>query len=138
MKKIAYFFAAITLLVIITPLAISSNLITYILHPKSSRKNFNTLLFTISLSIDAFGNVLLSSLFNRLFITNKGYPYGNWHETISQVTGENHINKTLTKQGERFRFFLDIVFGKDHCEKAVRSKKIRAERYLNRLKNPHI
>lgn len=133
MNKIVYFFSALVLLIIILPLAILSTLYTYIFRYKTVRRKFNALLFTIALSIDAFGNVMLSTLFNKILITDKGYDFGNWNETISQVTGENELMGTLTKRGRRFKNLVNLVFGENHCVRSVRMKEIRSERYLNRI-----
>lgn len=133
MKHIIYFLSAIFLLIIVFPIAIISIVYRYVFKTSSARKTFNDFLLTVALSIDAFGNVLLSNLFNHILITEEGYPYGDWHETISQVTGENEIMNTLTPLGRKFRNLLDWIFGKNHCRNSVKYKEIRCKRYLHRI-----
>ena len=133
MKHTLYFLLAVFLLVVLLPVAILSTAYTYIFHHSTAKMRFNRLLFTIALSIDGFGNVILSSLFNRVLITDDGYHYGNWYETISQVTGENELMGTLTKRGIWFKDKVNKYFGENHCVKSVRMKELRCKRYLNRV-----
>lgn len=43
----------------------------------------------LALSVDQFGNVAMSPLFNLILIKEGGYKFGNPDETISSVIGKN-------------------------------------------------
>ena len=54
----------------------------------------------MAISLDQFGNVSMSRLFNILLITsNSENLFGNPDETISSVLGKNKINSTLAPLG---------------------------------------
>jgi hypothetical protein len=67
------------------------------------------------------GNVLMGDVFNALFITAKGEPYGSPRSSISAVTGFNIFRGTLTSFGKTMKPLLDFIFEKDHAENAARS-----------------
>jgi len=133
MKNAAYLLLAIFLSVLLIPIGITYTILRYIIFPYHVWQTFSNFMLKWALSIDGLGNVILATLLNDIMITKKGYPFGNWHETISQVIGDNQLNGTLTKSGHIFNKILDKVFEPNHCLNAVRNKKLRCLIYLRRL-----
>ena len=74
---------------------------------------FSEYIYKVAISDDQKGNVVLSPLFNDTLITKDGYKYGNPDKTISEVTGVNVLDNTLTGLGYRFNLLLSM-FGRDH------------------------
>ncbi|GAA0871810.1 hypothetical protein GCM10009117_09560 [Gangjinia marincola] len=63
----------------------------------------------IAISVDQLGNVLMQHLLNHLWITSKGYKFGNRDETISSVIGKNLQTDTLTSFGKLMDRILDFL-----------------------------
>ena len=63
----------------------------------------------MAISIDQLGNVSMQHLLNTLWITKKGYKFGNRDETISSVIGKNLQAKTLTGFGKFINSVLDFI-----------------------------
>ncbi len=74
---------------------------------------FGDFLLKIAISIDQLGNVLMQHLFNTLWITKKGYKFGNRDETISSAIGKNKQQNTLTSFGKFIDKILDFI-GQNH------------------------
>ena len=70
--------------------------------------------------IDRFGNRNLRTLLNTTLITDKGYKFGDYRETISSVLGKNKLTKTLTTTGKVLCAILDFL-DKNHCIKSIRN-----------------
>lgn len=87
----------------------------------------------IAVSIDVFGGVAFSGLFNNLLLVNQIYKFGDPHETISEVLGWAQYYNDLTKTGKVLVAILDWV-DKDHCEKTRVHGIILANKKLNQKK----
>ena len=133
MKNITFLILAIGLSLLLLPFGIIYTTVKYIINPRNVWGNFTDFMLKWALSIDGLGNVMLASLLNDLMITKDGYHFGNWHETISQVLGDNLLNGTLTKQGHFLSRVLDKIFETNHCDNAMRNKKLRCIKYIRRL-----
>lgn len=99
---------------VIVPLAFLFGIIV-----ASFKKERDKYFLDAAISIDQNGNTVCKYLFNILFIKRDGVPFGSVDETISSVTGRNHITNTLTNFGKIFRRSLDRSLGKDHCVNAI-------------------
>jgi len=71
-----------------------------------------------AVNIDKFGNREFRTLFNKVFITDEGYKFGNINETISSVLGKNQLIGTLTKEGKMIVWILDKI-DKNHSIKSI-------------------
>lgn len=71
-----------------------------------------------AVNLDKFGNREFRTLFNKVFITDKGCRFGNIEETISSVLGRNELKGTLSKTGKVLVWILDNI-DKDHCFKSI-------------------
>ena len=75
--------------------------------------------FSLALSLDQFGNVVMAGLFNTIMITKSSKNlFGNIDETISSVVGKNEIDNTLTKFGKLLNYILNRI-EKDHSKNAI-------------------
>lgn len=72
----------------------------------------------MALSIDQFGNVMCSSMFNRLLIEKNGVKYGGEDMTISYITAMNRNKGTLKVCGIILAVLLDAI-DKGHLDKAI-------------------
>lgn len=73
---------------------------------------------TFAIDVDRFGNSQYRSLFNRFLITENGYKFGDFRETISSALGKNVLKQTLTKSGKILVSILDFL-DENHCIKSV-------------------
>ena len=71
-----------------------------------------------AIAIDQTGNVLMSDLFNELFIKKEGCQFGDKNETISSVLGKNQEKNTLTKAGALLAKGLDKI-DKNHSLNSI-------------------
>lgn len=129
-KYLGYLVLAIVLLVLLLIPGILTTLAQYIYRPGQALWRFSEVMKQTALSIDGLGNVLLGAFLNAVFCKKDGHRYGRWYETISQVTGENELKGTLTRQGVGFKNFLNWLFEPDHCRNAVMAKIKRCQQYL--------
>lgn len=75
----------------------------------------------IAIAYDQLGNVAFGGFFNWLFIVDsEEFPFGETHETISEVLGWNQVTENLTRSGNLMVTILDWL-EKDHCIKALTS-----------------
>lgn len=72
----------------------------------------------LAVNIDRFGNYEFRSLFNVLLITDDGYKFGDFRETISSVIGKNKVAGTLNKNGKTLDKILDF-FDENHSIKSI-------------------
>lgn len=103
LAKVLYFF--------IEPIS----LVYVVLIKKHSLKGY---LKEYAIAIDRFGNYQYRTLFNHIWIKEKGYQFGDFRETISSVLGKNQRDGTLSKKGEILVSILDFI-DKDHCKKSI-------------------
>jgi hypothetical protein len=123
MTELALFLVAVVLLIIVAPFAILTTLV--MLFIKDSREKypkFSNLLFAIAYSIDVFGNVFCSQLFNITLIKHGGYQFGERRETVSSVLGKNKIMGTLSKSGRVLAKILDSI-DENHCINSIEQYK---------------
>lgn len=73
---------------------------------------------TLAVGIDRFGNHHFHSLFNKLFIVDGGYEFGNFNETVSSALGKNQHFGKLSNTGKLLVAILDFL-DKDHCLKSM-------------------
>lgn len=66
-------------------------------------------LLQCAITVDQSGNVFCQHIFNLIFITSKGYRFGNPDETISSVLGKNQLNGTLSLLGKAMNHFLSFL-----------------------------
>ena len=118
MKVVLNFLLAIIawlLLIILEPISfIYVNFIKKKFHWSRVESYF----LVLAIAIDRFGNVQYRSLFNKVLITDNGYKFGDFRETISSVLGKNQRDGTLTKWGHTLANFLDWL-DKNHCQKSI-------------------
>lgn len=100
---------------ILFPIGWMYSLITFRL--KLSR--LNEYAFTIALSLDQLGNVVLANIMNDFLIKSEGYKFGNPDDTISAVLGVNKFKGTLLPAGKAIAYILNKV-DPNHVEKAAR------------------
>lgn len=78
----------------------------------------NDYFFKLAISLDQFGNVAMSGLFNTILIKPGKNPFGDANETISSVLGKNQKNGTLKFLGRRLVALLDKI-EKNHSIKSI-------------------
>lgn len=109
-KGFILFIIALVMLVMLSPLAIVSAILS-----KERDKWFHGMAY----SIDQFGNVMLGPLMNMTLIEPESeYKFGNPDETISSVLGKNKIMNTLTWLGLAISNVLH-QFDYNHVEDAI-------------------
>lgn len=101
---------------ILFPIGWMYSLITFRL--KLSR--LNEYAFTIALSLDQLGNVVLANIMNDFLIKSEGYKFGNPDDTISAVIGVNKLKGTLSLAGKAISYILNKV-DNNHVEKASKN-----------------
>ena len=114
MKGFVLLLLAILLSVICFPVGWIYSMITF----KLSFKKLGGYWFVIALSIDQLGNVVMSTLFNKILITKYGHKFGDEDQTVSMVLGVNKAIGTLTKLGKLIADILNFI-DPNHVEKAI-------------------
>ena len=89
-----------------------------LIKKKFTWKRLNGYFREEAVTIDRFGNYQYRSLFNTLFVAEKGYQHGNINETISSVLGKNQRDKTLTRFGVLITKILDRM-DENHCKDSI-------------------
>ncbi|MCA9497096.1 MAG: hypothetical protein KC589_09195 [Nanoarchaeota archaeon] len=101
------FILSFILVVLFTPLGMTYTLIKTVLLLDFSY--INDYYRKLSISLDQFGNVVMSGFFNVILIkSSSSYKFGNPDETISSVLGKNKLINCLTKLGT----LLDMLLNK--------------------------
>lgn len=115
------FILSVVLSALLFPLGIVSGLIQsfYQVQPKTGLKNTDKKFLVLAKSVDKFGNVICSELFNAALIKKNGHQFGRIEETISMVLGYNLQEGTLTTRGKVLVFILT----KKHCLNAIKNDK---------------
>lgn len=90
----------------------------------------STFFKAIAISVDVFGGVAYSGLFNNLLLKKQVYKFGSPYETISEVLGWAQYYGDLTKTGKILVATLDWI-DKDHCEKTRVQGVLFAHKKLN-------
>jgi len=72
----------------------------------------------LAISLDQFGGVVMSGLFNEILIKDDKHLFGDPDETISSVLGRNQKAGTLSFLGRRLVALLDWL-DKDHSLKSI-------------------
>lgn len=112
---------ALALIIVISPIGVVYAFFRLMIKNTISKwfNYFNALFMKIAISIDQLGGVILSPLFNDIFINKKSdHLFGDPDETISSVLGKNKRDKTLTIFGKGICEILDFL-DKDHCIKSI-------------------
>jgi len=112
-----FFIIASILLVIFSPIGILYTLIKSLLL--FDMEYLNDYYWKIAYSLDQLGNVVMSKLFNAIFITSYSeHLFGNPDETISSVLGKNYKFGTLTIFGMALNNLLNKI-DKNHTIKSI-------------------
>ena len=109
---------AVLLAIVLFPIGCLYSIITF----RFNKRKLNSYAKTIALSIDQLGNVVLSTLFDDIFIKKDGYKFGDEDETISRVLGVNKKMGTLTRFGRLIALVLNKL-DERHVEKASKDFK---------------
>lgn len=109
---------SLTLLYILLPFVTLYSFVKNLI--KRDWRNMKLRFFRAAYSIDQFGNVIASELFNDVLIKKGGYKFGNPDETISSVMGKNYRDNTLTSAGKVLRVVLDTI-DENHCLNSIES-----------------
>jgi hypothetical protein len=106
---IILFIASLILTVIAAPVGLIYDIVKLCIgvNLKGFYKRINSLFMTMAVSVDQFGNVVMSEMFNDILIYPTGYKFGKEDETISSVLGKNKLKNTLTETGSWLANFLD-------------------------------
>ena len=94
------------------------NLITVGIKYSFKWKVIKNYFLETAVDIDRFGNRNFRTLLNTTLITDKGYKFGDYRETISSALGKNKLKQTLTKTGKALCAILDFL-DKNHCIKSI-------------------
>ena len=114
MGIILFIVASILLFIIALPMIIVSAILDF--------KNFDKYMYNLAFSIDQLGNVLCSTVFNKVLIKNEStYKYGDPDKTISHVTGVNKVQGHLKPLGKLLAWILNAL-DKNHVEKASKNE----------------
>lgn len=114
MKVILFIVASVLLFILAIPMIVLSAIIDL--------KHFDTYLYNLAFSIDQLGNVLCSTVFNKVLIKNEStYKYGDPDNTISHVTGVNKVQGHLKPLGKLLAWILNAL-DKNHVEKASKNE----------------
>lgn len=82
-------------------------------------KRFNTYFMNMAISIDQYGNVAMSPIFNAILIKKHSVnKFGNVDETISSVLGKNQQKGTLARIGRGLNNIL-MWLDKNHSVKSI-------------------
>ncbi len=109
-KWMGIFLTAVTLFVIIAPVAIWYNLVMSVIEYRkhSFYKYWIDLLYALSVAIDNMGNVIIAEFMNRAAIVEKkDHLFGVPSQTVSYVLAKNLDN--LTSFGKMIVYILEKV-----------------------------
>lgn len=113
------FILACVLLVILLPIAIIWKVyVSIFLEDRKARdilSGTSKFIKAMAISIDVFGNVAYSGLFNNILLRNQIYRFGSPYETISEVLGWAQYYEDLTTTGKVLVSILDKL-DPNHCE----------------------
>jgi len=119
---ILLFLLSVIISIILFPIGLIVGIIKAIYNNKFFSEgifNINQKFRTLAVSIDMYGNVMASELFNYCLIKDDIiHPFGQYGETISQVIGYNKLNHNLTYLGIKLDNLLDY-FDKNHSLKSI-------------------
>lgn len=112
-----FFLLAIILLTIFGPIGFLFMMIKSIIY--FDKKHLDNYYWKLALSLDQLGNVVMSGLFNTIFITKHSTNFfGNPDETISSVLGKNMRAGTLSMNGWILNYILNKI-EKDHTINSI-------------------
>ena len=117
MKGFLLLILAVLMSLILFPIGWIYSLITF----KLSFKKLGGYWYVMAVSVDQLGNVVMSTLFNKILIRKYGYKFGDEDATVSMALGVNKKMGTLKPLG---KFIADVLnkIDKDHVEKAIEKK----------------
>lgn len=89
------------------------------IHTKKYWRNLDENLYQSAISEDQYGNIWLADILNDLCVKDGGHLYGDEDETVSEATGINERDETLTAFGIGFTRFLSKVLGNNHALESI-------------------
>jgi hypothetical protein len=119
--NIVLFIVALILLFTIGVYGIFFHFLSSLIYFKkySFIRYWTNLIYTINVSIDQLGNVLLSNFLNTHTLKNKSlFPFGNEDQTISYVLAVNYFQNNVNKFGLFIIYILEKI-DKDHMKKSI-------------------
>ncbi len=127
-QLLASLFLIVLAVVLLTPLFFGAMIWKVVVSIKHENRKAREIIsgtskfFTaLAIAIDQFGNVAFGGFFNWLFLVNsEDFPFGNTHETVSEVLGWNQTLENLSRQGKLMVAILEVIES-DHCVKAMAS-----------------
>lgn len=75
-------------------------------------------IYKTGLLYDQFANVWAAEILNDVNVQKGGHLYGHQDDTISDITGRNERDNSLTRFGWKFTRFLDVL-GKNHSIESI-------------------
>ena len=76
-------------------------------------------LYKSAISVDQYANIWLGDILNDTCVLKGGHKYGDEDDTISDITGRNERDNTLTAFGLLFTKFLSLILGKNHSLESI-------------------
>lgn len=111
-----------SLLILLTPLAFSWLVYNSIFQDKRKArdilKGVAAWFIALASSLDKFGNAAFGGFFNWILLDKVIYPFGQNHETISEVLGWGDFYGDLSRPGKLLLAALNVI-EEDHCKKAM-------------------
>jgi len=104
--------------IVFIPLSVIGGFYTAFSNIREAWYAIGTRMYKSAVSIDQYANIWVGDVLNKVMITEEGYQYGDEDDTISDITGRNERDGTLTKAGQRFTKILNIL-GKDHSLESI-------------------
>ena len=118
MMGVVLFIIAFILVAFFTPFGIVYTIIKTIVC--FNLEYLNKYSKNMAISLDKFGNVAMSGMFNQIFITSTANPFGNTHQTISHVLGKHKLAGTLSWFGRRLDALLNGI-DKNHSINSIKN-----------------
>ena len=87
--------------------------------PRQWFLDLNEKLYRSAISEDQYGNIWLKEILNDLCVKAGGHHYGDEDDTVSDITGRNERDGTLTTTGKWFTRALSAVLGKNHAIQSI-------------------
>ncbi len=110
------------LLILLTPVAFMWLVYNSIFQDKRKARDIlqgvAAWFIALASSLDKFGNAAFGSFFNWLLLEKVVYPFGQNHETVSEVLGWGDFYGDLSRIGKWLLATLNVI-EKDHCKKAM-------------------
>jgi hypothetical protein len=116
--SLALILVAGSLLLILTPFAFLWLVYNSIHQDKRKArgilKGMAAYFIALASSLDKLGNCAFGGFFNWLLLEDGCHPFGQGHETVSEVLGWGEYHGDLTRTGKMLLAVLNVI-QKDHC-----------------------